>query len=142
MVTEGVYSMDGDSAPLGEMQQVTQQHNGWLMVDDAHGTGVIRRRGRGDCWLQKVETRIAGSDFWQRIWRRGAAVLCSSTVATISLQFAAILSTAPVCRRSAQALHPSLAVIRSDEGDPRREKLAALVSVFVPEYGFAGLHFC
>lgn len=45
VVTEGVFSMDGDSAPLAEIQQVTQQHNGWLMVDDAHGTGVIGEQG-------------------------------------------------------------------------------------------------
>ncbi|KDW71619.1 aminotransferase class I and II family protein, partial [Escherichia coli 1-392-07_S1_C1] len=53
VVTEGVFSMDGDSAPLEEIQQVTQQHDGWLMVDDAHGTGVIGEQGRGSCWLQK-----------------------------------------------------------------------------------------
>lgn len=76
VVTEGVFSMDGDSAPLAEIQQVTQQHNGWLMVDDAHGTGVIGEQGRGSCWLQKGKTRIAGSDFWQRIWRqRGSGAL-------------------------------------------------------------------
>ncbi|GHL50839.1 hypothetical protein ECZU29_56890 [Escherichia coli] len=46
VVTEGVFSMDGDSAPLAEIQQVTQQHNGWLMVDDAHGTGVIGEQAR------------------------------------------------------------------------------------------------
>ncbi len=45
VVTEGVFSMDGDSAPLEEIQQVTQQHDGWLMVDDAHGTGVIGEQG-------------------------------------------------------------------------------------------------
>lgn len=53
VVTEGVFSMDGDSAPLEEIQQVTQQHDGWLMVDDAHGTGVIGEQGRGSCWLQR-----------------------------------------------------------------------------------------
>ncbi len=58
VVTEGVFSMDGDSAPLAEIQQVTQQHNGWLMVDDAHGTGVIGEQGRGSCWLQKVKPEL------------------------------------------------------------------------------------
>ncbi|WP_425341686.1 aminotransferase class I/II-fold pyridoxal phosphate-dependent enzyme [Escherichia coli] len=62
--------MDGDSAPLAEIQQVTQQHNGWLMVDDAHGTGVIGEQGARQLLAAKGKTRIAGSDFWQRIWRQ------------------------------------------------------------------------
>lgn len=69
VVTEGVFSMDGDIAPLAEIQQVTQQHNGWLMVDDAHGTGVIGGRGAAAAGC-KGKTRIAGGDFWQRIWRQ------------------------------------------------------------------------
>ena len=59
VVTEGVFSMDGDSAPLAEIQQVTQQHNGWLMVDDAHGTGVIGEQGAAAAGC-KGKTRIAG----------------------------------------------------------------------------------
>ncbi len=61
--------MDGDIAPLAEIQQVTQQHNGWLMVDDAHGTGVIGEQGAAAAGC-KGKTRIAGGDFWQRIWRQ------------------------------------------------------------------------
>ncbi len=75
VVTEGVFSMDGDSAPLEEIQQVTQQHDGWLMVDDAHGTGVIGEQGVAAAGC-KGKTRIAGGDFWQRIWRqRGSGAL-------------------------------------------------------------------
>ncbi len=74
-MTEGVFSMDGDSAPLEEIQQVTQQHDGWLMVDDAHGTGVIGEQGVAAAGC-KGKTRIAGGDFWQRIWRqRGSGAL-------------------------------------------------------------------
>lgn len=69
VVTEGVFSMDGDSAPLAEIQQVAQQHNAWLMVDDAHGTGVIGEQGAAVAG-SKDETRIVGGDFWQRIWRQ------------------------------------------------------------------------
>ncbi len=61
VVTEGVFSMHGDSAPLEEIQQLTQQHDVWLMVDDAHGTGVIGEQGRGSCWLQKVKPELLGA---------------------------------------------------------------------------------
>ncbi|HFY0386060.1 8-amino-7-oxononanoate synthase, partial [Escherichia coli] len=131
VVTEGVFSMDGDSAPLAEIQQVTQQHNGWLMVDDAHGTGVIGEQGRGSCWLQKVKPELLVVTFGKGFGVSGAAVLCSSTVADYLLQFARhLIYSTSMPPAQAQALRASLAVIRSDEGDARREKLAALITRF------------
>ncbi len=47
VVTDGVFSMDGDVAPLDEIFQVSKKHNAILMVDDAHGEGVLGRGGRG-----------------------------------------------------------------------------------------------
>lgn len=46
-VTDGVFSMDGDLAPLDKIYEITSQHNVMLMVDDAHGEGVVGRGGRG-----------------------------------------------------------------------------------------------
>lgn len=47
VVTDGVFSMDGDVAPLDEIYQVTRAHDVILMVDDAHGEGVLGEGGRG-----------------------------------------------------------------------------------------------
>jgi glycine C-acetyltransferase len=46
-VTDGVFSMDGDLAPLDKIYEITNQHDVMLMVDDAHGEGVVGRGGRG-----------------------------------------------------------------------------------------------
>ena len=46
VVTDGVFSMDGDLAPVGEMLALAKAHDAWLMTDDAHGIGVINE-GRG-----------------------------------------------------------------------------------------------
>jgi glycine C-acetyltransferase len=47
VITDGVFSMDGDVAPLDKIYQVTQNYEAILMVDDAHGEGVLGKGGRG-----------------------------------------------------------------------------------------------
>ncbi|HKK06890.1 MAG TPA: 8-amino-7-oxononanoate synthase [Gammaproteobacteria bacterium] len=47
VVTDGVFSMDGDLAPLPALAEVAARERGWLMVDDAHGLGVMGASGRG-----------------------------------------------------------------------------------------------
>ena len=47
VVTDGVFSMDGDIAPLPEIAEITEKYDALLMVDDAHGEGVLGKGGRG-----------------------------------------------------------------------------------------------
>ena len=57
ILTDGVFSMDGDLAPLPEMGEIARHHDCWLMSDDAHGVGVIGQGGRGSsfCFAQKPD---------------------------------------------------------------------------------------
>jgi 8-amino-7-oxononanoate synthase len=58
VVVDGVYSMEGDVAPLPEIVELCARHGARLMVDEAHGLGVLGARGAGACELLDVEDRV------------------------------------------------------------------------------------
>lgn len=131
VVTEGVFSMDGDSAPLVDVQATAQRHNAWLMVDDAHGIGVLGDEGRGSAYSEHVHPEILVVTFGKGFGVSGAAVLCSDSVADYLLQFARhLIYSTSMPPAQAVALQAALQVIRSNDGEQRRQTLAALIQRF------------
>lgn len=121
-VTEGVFSMDGDRAPLAALHSMTRAAGAWLMVDDAHGIGVCGEQGRGSCWQQGVRPELLVVTFGKAFGISGAAVLCDEPTAEYLLQFARhlIYSTA---MPPAQACALRAALRRIQQGDALRARL-------------------
>lgn len=59
VVVEGIYSMDGDLAPLDQISALCEEHDAYLVVDDAHGTGVMGAYGEGTAHHFKVQDKVA-----------------------------------------------------------------------------------
>ncbi|WP_105630249.1 8-amino-7-oxononanoate synthase [Cronobacter dublinensis] len=127
--TEGVFSMDGDLAPLADLAALTQDAQTLLMVDDAHGIGVLGREGRGSCDVAGVRPDLLLVTFGKAFGLSGAALLCSESMADYLLQTARhlIYSTA-MPGAQAQALRAALTVIR--EGDDLRARLTRNIARF------------
>lgn len=131
VVTEGVFSMDGDCAPLGELHAAARQHNAWMLVDDAHGVGVLGAEGRGSATSQAVKPELLIVTFGKGFGISGAAVLCSESVADYLLQFARhLIYSTSMPPAQAVALLEALKVVRSAEGEQRRHTLAAHIQRF------------
>ncbi len=120
-MTEGIFSMDGDSAPLAEVSQAARAVGALLLVDDAHGIGALGEEGRGSCYAQQVRPDLLIVTFGKAFGVSGAAVLCSEALADYLLQFARhlIYSTA---MPPAQAVALSAALYRDSQ---RRGSTAA-----------------
>jgi len=58
VITDGIFSMDGDIAPLPELVKICQRYDAMLMLDDAHATGVLGEKGKGTCEYFGIEEGI------------------------------------------------------------------------------------
>ncbi|YCI80547.1 8-amino-7-oxononanoate synthase [Enterobacteriaceae bacterium] len=128
-ITEGVFSMDGDSAPLADLAEVSRAAQAWLMVDDAHGIGVVGEGGRGSCHAAGIQPELLVVTFGKGFGISGAAVLCSESVARYLEQFARhlIYSTA---MPPAQAVALQAALTCIQQGDALRDRLQRHIQRF------------
>ena len=128
VVTEGVFSMDGDISPLKEIHQLTR-NNAWLMVDDAHGVGVLGEDGAGSCNAAGIHPEILVVTFGKAFGLSGAAILCSEEMGNYLTQFARhhVYSTA-IPPAQAYAITHAVGMIQTQQW--RREKLHELSQVY------------
>ncbi|HHF2951730.1 TPA: 8-amino-7-oxononanoate synthase [Vibrio diabolicus] len=129
VVTEGVFSMDGDCAPLADIAEVVRSHDAWFAVDDAHGIGVLGQSGGGSCELAAVKPEILIVTFGKAFGMSGAAILCDHATGDFLTQFARhhVYSTA---MPPAQAYALTHAVSMVQEQPWRRKKLTELSEVY------------
>ncbi|ERM61278.1 8-amino-7-oxononanoate synthase [Vibrio cyclitrophicus] len=132
VVTEGVFSMDGDQAPLSQIFNLTHQYDSWLVVDDAHGIGVLGDKGAGSCSAAQISPDILVVTFGKAFGLSGAAILCSLEVGDYLTQFARhhVYSTA-MPPSQAVALSHACQMIQTQEW--RREKLMKLGAIYAEE---------
>lgn len=129
IVTDAVFSMDGDLAPLPELLALAEQHDAWLVIDDAHGFGVLGPQGRGTtahCGLPASPRLIYMGTLGKAAGVGGAFVAGDARLIDWLLQRARthIFTTAAPPALSC-ALLESLKLIAA--GDDRRTHLAALI---------------
>jgi 8-amino-7-oxononanoate synthase len=74
IVSEGVFSMEGDQAPLTELASLARAHGAWLMVDEAHSLGVLGPEGRGVCAAEGVEPEVLVGTLGKAFGAMGAFV--------------------------------------------------------------------
>jgi 8-amino-7-oxononanoate synthase len=132
VATDGVFSMDGDLAPLPGLAELAAAHEAWLLVDDAHGLGVIGPGGRGTAahyGLAFAQVPILVGTLGKAFGTFGAFVAGSETLVETLIQEARtyIYTTAPP-PAAAAATRAALRLVR--EQDWRREQLQALVRRF------------
>lgn len=131
VITEGIFSMDGDSAPLADIHAAARRHGSWLLVDDAHGIGVTGPEGRGSAASLSVKPELLVVTFGKGVGVSGAAVLCSDPVADYLLQFARhLIYSTSMPPAQAVALLAAFNLIRSDDGEALRQRLAAHIRQF------------
>ena len=132
IVTDGVFSMDGDLAPLPELSALAVGKNAWLMVDDAHGLGVLGDTGAGvlqQYGLTQQDVPVLMGTLGKAFGTFGAFVAGSETLIETLIQKArTYVFTTAMPAAIAEATRISLKLVIAD--DWRREKLNQLVKRF------------
>lgn len=132
LATDGVFSMDGDVAPLPALARACKDHGAWLMVDDAHGLGVIGPGGRGTVahfGLGEAEIPLLVGTLGKAFGTFGAFVAGSNDLIETLIQSArTYIYTTALPPAVACATLKSLEIAERETW--RREQLAALVARF------------
>ncbi|MBB3011354.1 8-amino-7-oxononanoate synthase [Cupriavidus alkaliphilus] len=132
IVTDSVFSMDGNVAPLRQLLALAERYDAWIVVDDAHGFGVLGERGHG-----VLEALGLSSERFVYIGTLGkAAGVAGAFVAAHETIIEHLVNTArPYIYTTAappavaHALLASLAIIEGDEGRQRRAQLARCIAL-------------
>jgi 8-amino-7-oxononanoate synthase len=126
VIVESVYSMDGDRAPLREIVALKERYGAWLMVDDAHGVGVVGAAGRGlaDDETLSGRVEIQMGTLGKALGSAGAYVCGSAALRDFLINRARsfIFSTAPG-PATAAASRRAVEILDSPDG---RERVARL----------------
>jgi 8-amino-7-oxononanoate synthase len=132
LVTDGVFSMDGDIAPLPELASHARAAGAWLIVDDAHGLGVLGRTGRGTCehfGLTSDDVPVLVGTFGKAFGTFGAFVAGDADLIEFLLQKSrTYIFTTALPQAVAAATRAALRV--SERESWRREKALALGARF------------
>ncbi|EMR13220.1 8-amino-7-oxononanoate synthase [Methylophaga lonarensis MPL] len=132
IVSDGVFSMDGDLAPLPEIMALAQQHRTAVLIDDAHAIGVLGSQGRGSVehWqLEPASYPIVVGTFGKAFGTAGAFVAADEVVIETLRQHArSYVYTTAQPAAIAAATSVSLRLLQAESW--RREKLQALIEQF------------
>jgi 8-amino-7-oxononanoate synthase len=138
IITESVFSMDGDFAPLEQIVALKEKHGAWLMVDEAHATGLYSKSGGGlsdELGLgDRIEIQMGTLG---KALGASGGYICGSRQLTGYLVNRArpfIFSTAPTPASAATAC-AALEIVQSDEGDELRRKLFSRIREFEAAVG-------
>ncbi len=132
IVVDGVFSMDGDCAPLPELAALAQKNDAWLMVDDAHGFGCLGKNGSGSAehfGLTQNQLPILMGTLGKAAGSFGAFIAGSETLIESLIQFARpYIYTTAMPPAVAAATRASLRLIQTEHW--RREHLNQLIAHF------------
>ncbi len=141
VAVDGVFSMDGDLAPLPELARLAREHHAWLVVDDAHGLGVLGETGRGSLehWgLDNEAVPALMGTLGKAFGTAGAFVAGSEAlIETLIQQGRGYIYTTAAPPALAEATLRSLEIVQAEGW--RRTRLRELVGRFRREAGALGL---
>ncbi|MCG9739067.1 8-amino-7-oxononanoate synthase [Shewanella insulae] len=126
VVTESVFSMDGDLAPINELYGLAKGNGAWLIVDDAHGFGVLPQGGHNRVDASCCDIQIV--TFGKALGCQGAAILGSNAGIDFLVAHARdyIYSTA----LSPASAHVALKAVSLTQDGERRGRLAQVIEAF------------
>lgn len=143
VVVDGVFSMEGDIAPIPEIAALCQRYGARLMVDEAHGAGVLGARGAGTCELLGAEdvVDLRMGTFSKSLASAGGFIASSNEVCQfLRLQSRPYLFTASAVPAAVGAALAALRIVRSDEGPQLLAKVLDNAAYWHAGLSALGLH--